>query len=376
MPLETAFHGRAQAAGATFTEYEGYWLPSAFGGFDDEYWACRQRVVVMDLTPLRKFEVGGPGSAALLQAVVTRDLSTLVDGQVAYTAMCNDEGGVVDDGTVFRFGPEGYRWVGYVDEDRDWLEGQALRLGLSVQVEPCTDRLHNLAVQGPASRDVVSGLFWTGPGTPKVGDLSWFRFTEARLGGESGPSVLVSRTGYSGELGYELWCHPDDGPAVWDAVWEAGQPHGIRGLGLDALDPIRIEAGLIFRGYEYEPGREDPFEAGIGFTVSRSKKDDYVGKQALERRRAQPRQALVGLDVQGEQPPESGGAVSSDGSKVGVVTSACRSPVLGKTIALARVAAERRELGTRLSVAVGEGEAEATVVRFPFYDPDKSRPRS
>ncbi|MHB8504500.1 MAG: aminomethyltransferase family protein, partial [Acidimicrobiales bacterium] len=244
----TGFHKSAEAAGARFVEYEGYWLPTAFGDdIMEEYRACRERVIVIDLSPLRKFEVTGPGALALLQATVTRDLSKLRDGQVVYTAMCNDDGGLVDDGTVFRFDDQRFRWIGYTDDDGPWLQQHADRLGLDAHVEPSTHRVHNAAVQGPASREALRGLL------PAVDDLTWFRFAETRLG-ESGPPVVLSRTGYSGELGYEIFCHPDDGAAVWEAVWSAGRSHGIGGLGLEALDPLRIEAGLLFKGYEYDAG--------------------------------------------------------------------------------------------------------------------------
>lgn len=374
MPEQTGFHKSAEAAGARFVEYEGYWLPTAFGDdIMDEYRACRERVIVIDLSPLRKFEVAGPGALALLQATVTRDLSKLQDGQVVYTAMCNDDGGVIDDGTVFRFDGERFRWIGYTDDDGPWLEQHAERLGLDVTVEPSTSRVHNVAVQGPLSRDTLRGLFWFAPGAATLEDLTWFRFTEARLGGESGPPVVLSRTGYSGELGYEIFCHPDDGAAVWDAVWSAGAAHGISGLGLEALDPLRIEAGLIFKGYEYDAGVQDPFEAGIGFTVPAGKTDDYVGKAAIARRRAEPKERLVGLDIDLPEPPaETEVTLGEDGDVVGVVTSPCRSEVLAKTIALARVGVDHAAPGTSLCV----GGATATVVGFPFYDPEKRKPRS
>ena len=370
----TGFHKSAEAAGARFVEYEGYWLPTAFGDdIMDEYRACRERVIVIDLSPLRKFEVTGPGAHSLLQATVTRDLTGLADGQVVYTAMCNEEGGMVDDGTVFRFDERRFRWIGYTDDDGPWLERHAQRLGLDVTVEPSTNRVHNIAVQGPASRDTLGGLFSPAAGKPGLGDLTWFRFTEGRLGGESGPAVVLSRTGYSGELGYEIFCHPDDGAAVWEAVWSAGRAHGMSGLGLEALDPLRIEAGLVFKGYEYDAGVQDPFEAGIGFTVPAGKADDYVGKEAIARRRVNPEELLVGLDIDLPEPPaETDVTLGEDGPVVGVVTSPCRSEVLDKTIALARVQVQHAGSGTLLSV----GGADATVVAFPFYDPDKRRPRS
>jgi aminomethyltransferase len=376
---QTAFHSRTAAHGAIFNEYADYDFPSQYGSdILDEYWACRRRAVIIDLTPLRKIEVSGPGSRAVLQATVTRDLSRLADGDVVYTSLCDDDGNLVDDGTVFRFGPDRFRWIGYTDEDEAWFAGHASRLGLEVNFENSTDRLHNLAVQGPESREIMKRIVVTPPGRSSLTDLTWFTFTEGQLG-EGGPEVLVSRTGYSGELGYEIWCHPDDGPAVFDTVFEAGADKGIGLLGLDALDVVRIEAGLIFKGYEYE-GAEDPFEAGIGFTVPKNKTDEYVGKAALARRRANPTQTLVGLEIDAAEPFAHGDRVMAGGDPSGVVTSGARSPLLDKNLALARVAIGNATLGGQLEVERAEdgagASAGATVVRFPFYDPDKSRPKS
>lgn len=373
----SGFYDATAALGARFVEYADYDFPSQYSAdILDEYRACRERAIVIDLTPLRKVELSGEGSEALLQAAVTRDVRRLKDGDIVYTALCDDDGRLVDDGTIFRFGPDRFRWVGYTDEDEGWLRDIAEKRGLEVNLENSTDRLHNLAVQGPASRDILAPLLVPSEGRRKVSDLTWFTFTEGRLGSANGPEVLVSRTGYSGELGYEVWCRPEDGGEVFDTIWSAGEPAGLAGLGLDALDIVRVEAGLIFKGYEYE-GEEDPFEAGIGFTVTKSKSDDYVGKDALEKRRASPRQVFVGLELSGGEVPAHGDSVTSDGGQVGLITSAIDSPHVGRPIAFARVAPEAAELGTAVGVALeGGGESQATVVRVPFYDPDKSRPRS
>lgn len=373
----SGFYEATAERGATFVEYADYDFPSQYAAdILDEYRACRERAIVIDLTPLRKVEVSGPGAEAVLQAAVTRDLRRLADGDVVYTSLCDDDGRLVDDGTVFRFAPERFRWVGYTDEDEGWLRDIAEKRGLEVDLENSTDRVHNLALQGPRSRDILAPLLLPAEGRRKVSDLTWFTFTEGTLGSQSGPHVLVSRTGYSGELGYEVWCRPEDGGAVFETIWSAGEPVGLAPLGLDALDIVRVEAGLIFKGYEYE-GEEDPFEAGIGFTVPKSKSDDYVGKDALERRRADPRNAFVGLELEGGDVPAHGDVVSSDGRSVGVITSAIDSPYVGRPIAFARVSTEVASLGTALVVSLeGGGETGASVVRVPFYDPDKRRPRS
>jgi aminomethyltransferase len=377
---ETAFHPRISALTKRLTEYRGYWLPTSFSGHGavEEYWACREGAVVMDLSPLRKFEVTGPDAEALLQATMTRNIRRLAVGQVVYTAMCNDTGGMIDDGTVFRLGQDNLRFVGADDYDGVWLREQAQRLGLRVWVKRSTDQLHNLSVQGPKSRDLLKQIVWTPPAQPAFEELTWFRFAIGRIGDHQGIPIMVSRTGYSGELGYELWCHPKDGLALWDAVWEAGKPFGLTPLGLDALDMLRIEAGLIFAGYEFDD-QVDPFEAGIGFTVPASKEDDFVGKAALEERRAHPQRVLVGLELEGNEPAGHGDCAHVGRQAVGVVTSGVRSPLLRKNIALCRMAVGFAAPGTEIEVGKLDGHQKripATVVPFPFYDPKKERPRS
>ena len=198
------------------------------------------------------------------------------------------------------------------------------------------------------------------------------------LGDPDGAAVLVSRTGYTGELGYEIFCHPSDGEAVWDAVWAAGEPYGLSPLGLEALDILRIEAGLIFSGYEFDD-QTDPFEAGIGFTVPlKSKEDDFIGKAALVKRKASPQRALVGLELASDEVASHGDCVFVGRHRVGVVTSGIRSPMTGNSIALSRIAVEHAGHGTAVEVGKLDGvrkRLEATVVPFPFYDPDKSRVR-
>jgi len=382
LTIQTAFHARTSELTRQFTEYRGYWLPSVFDnhGALEEYWACRERAVVMDLSPLRKFEVLGPDAEALLQACVTRNIRKLARGQVVYSAMCNETGGMIDDCTVFRLGDTNFRFVGGDEYDGLWLRQQAERLGLNrVWVKDSTDQLHNLAVQGPRSRELLSELIWTPPTQTAFAELTWFRFAIGRLGDHNGIPLLVSRTGYSGELGYELWAHPDDGPALWDAVWQAGQPYGLLPLGLDALDMLRIEAGLVFAGYEFGD-QTDPFEAGVGFTVPlKTKEDDFVGREALLSRKAHPQRTLVGLELAGNEPASHGDCVHVGRSQVGVVTSATRSPILRKNIALCRMAVQHAEIGTAVEVGKLDGYRKripARVVRFPFYDPDKLRPRS
>jgi aminomethyltransferase len=378
---ETAFHDRFARHTRDFAEYRGYWLANSFarGGAVEEYWACREKAVVMDLSPLRKFEVTGPDAEALLQYTLTRDVKKLGVGQVVYTAMCYEHGGMIDDGTLLRLGRDNFRWIGGDDFGGLWLRQQAEKLGLTVMVRSSTDQMHNIAVQGPASRDILKEIVWTAPTQPSMAELEWFRFAVGRIGDAQGVPIVVSRTGYTGELGYEIWCHPRDAGTVFDAVWEAGQPHGLRPMGLAALDMVRIEAGLIFAGTEFSD-QTDPFEAGIGFTVPlKSKADDFIGREALIRRKDNPQRKLVGLEIDANVAVGHGDCVHVGRAEIGRVTSGMRSPLLGKTIALARLDVTHAGVGTEVEIGKLDGHQKrlpARVVPFPHYDPQKLRPRS
>jgi aminomethyltransferase len=377
---ETAFHSRTSALTKSFVEYRGYWLPHCFNneGAIAEYWACRERLAVMDLSPLRKWEVLGPDSETLLQRVITRDVRKLSVGQVVYTAICNETGGMIDDATVFRLGQDNFRFVGGDEYDGVWLKEVAQREGLRAWVKPSTDQLHNLALQGPESRAALAAIVWTPPTQPSLEELKWFRFLVGRIGAHDGIPIIVSRTGYTGELGYEIWCHPSDGRAVWDAVWEAAMPRGCKPLGLEALDILRIESGLIFAGYEFDD-QVDPFEAGISFTVALGSDENFIGRTALEERKAHPQRRLVGLELEGNEVAGHGDEVYVGRRRVGVVTSGTRSPTLRRSIALCRMAVQYAELDTAVEVGKLDGlqkRISARVVRFPFYDPEKTRPRS
>jgi aminomethyltransferase len=374
---ETGFHAATARLTRYFVDYRGYWLADRYAsnGPIDEYWACRERAVLMDLSPLRKFEVTGPDAEALLQYAVTRNLRKLAVGQVVYTALCHDHGGMRDDGTVFRLGEHNFRLVCGDEYCGLWLREVAKAKGLKAWVRSSTDQLHNVALQGPRSREILAQVLETPPVQPSATELRWFRFTIGKI---AGLPVLVSRTGYTGELGYEIWCHPSQAEGIWNAIWEAGMPHGLAPMGLKALDMVRIEAGLIFAGYEF-CDQTDPFEAGIGFAVAADKTDDYAGAAALARRREHPARVLVGLDISGNEDIGHGDSVHIGRAQIGVVTSATRSPVLGKTIALARLDVSYGAIGTAVEIGKLDGQQKriaATVVRFPHYDPEKTHVRA
>jgi aminomethyltransferase len=322
--------------------------------------------------------VTGPDAETLLQRAVTRDVRKLSEGQVVYSAMCHETGGMLDDCTIFRLGRDNFRFIGGDEASGLALRELGQKLGLRAWVRSSTDQLHNLSVQGPSSREILKQVVWTPPAQTSISELQWFRFTIGRIGDFNGAPVVVSRTGYTGELGYEVFCHPKDASTVFDTIAEAGKPHDIAPCGLEALDMLRIEAGLIFYGYEF-CDQTDPFEAGIGFTVPlKTKTEDFVGRDALLKRREHPQRQLVGLDIADNEAAVHGDGVFIGRNQIGVVTSGTRSPILKKTIALARLDVTHAALGTEVEVGKLDGKMKripAKVVRFPHYDPDKTRVR-
>ena len=297
-------------------------------------------------------------------------------GQVVYTAMCYEHGGMIDDGTVYRLGETNFRWIGGNDTSGLWLREQAEKRGLNAWVRSSTDQLHNIAVQGRFSRDVLKEVFWTHPLQATIEELPWFRLTMARVDDIQGTSVVISRTGYSGELGYEIFCHPRNAVEIFDRVWAAGEKYGITPLGLAALDMVRIEGGLIFAGSEFDDST-DPFEAGIGFTVPlKSMEDDFIGRAAIEERKAHPHRKLVGFEIAGGVVPGAGDCVRVGKAQVGEITSAMKSPILDKVIALGRVAPLYAEPGTEIEIGQLDGlqkRLKARVTTFPHFDPAKER---
>jgi aminomethyltransferase len=379
---QSGFHPGASALTSNFIDYRGWWSATHYHGFGaiEEYHGCRERVAVMDLSALRKFEVLGPDAEALLNYCLTRDIRKLAVGQVVYSAMCYEHGGMLDDGTLLRLGPDAFRWICGEDYAGVWLREQAEKLGMKVWVKSASEQIHNIAVQGPKSRELLSQMIWTPATQPALTELGWFRFLSGRLDDYNGCPLMVSRTGYTGELGYEIWCHPDDAMQVWNRLWQLGEPLGLVPLGLEALDSLRIEAGLIFAGYEF-CDQTDPFEAGIGFCVPlKSKQDDFIGREALLRRSANPQRKLVGLHLQGNEQAHHGDCVHVGRAQVGVITSATRSPLLGNNIALCRLDVGYCEPGTQVEIGKLDGQQKrigATVASSTIaYDPDKTRVRS
>ncbi|MBE9140806.1 DUF1989 domain-containing protein [Nodosilinea sp. LEGE 07088] len=369
MTQDSAFTPRIRQLTDDLAEYNGFWVPHSLAhqGDQAEYWALRQRAALMDLSALRKFEVQGDDACALLQYAFSRHLEKIVPGQGAYGCLLAPHGGIVDDGIVFCFSPTHYRYVGNCDTDRAWLEQIAKHRGWSVTVEG-VDR-HNLALQGPLSRDILKTLI------PEVADLGYFRFMEAQI---QGIPVLISRTGYTGELGYELFINPQNGAALWDLLMQVGQPAGLLPLGMKALDRARIEAGLLALGHEFDD-LISPYQAGIGWAVA-MKKPDFMGKAALEEIRRHPPRVAVGLVLAGPEVAAHGQPVFAQGERwrVGQITSATFSPILNTSIAMAQVVPEFAAAGTGVEVGMLDGlkrRIPATVGTLAAFDPSKSRVR-
>lgn len=358
------------------SEYSGFWVPSSFAhqGDQAEYWALRQRAALMDLSALRKFEVTGADALALLQYAFSRNVERLAAGQSAYGCLLNPHGGIVDDGIVFCFGPTHYRYVGNCDTDGDWLRRVAQQQGWQVEIESVSDRFHNLALQGPDSRSILRPLVTLSSSKP-LDSLGYFRFEAAQIGNIP---ILLSRTGYTGELGYELFVDPRYGAQLWDLLMKAGKPAGLLPLGMAALDRVRIEAGLLAAGYEFDD-LISPYQAGIGWTVA-MKKPDFIGKVALAAIRQHPPRVAVGLVLAGNEVAAHGQDIYAQGERwrIGQITSATFSPILGRSIAMAQIVPEYAQPDTQVDVGLLDGlkrRVRATVGPLAAFDPTKSRVR-
>ena len=377
----TGFYERTSKLTRNFVDARGYWLPNDYTkhGVTNEYTACREKAVIIDLSSLRKFEILGPDAEELMNYTLTRNVKKLSVGQIVYSSMCYENGLMFDDGTLLKMSDHGFRWICGDEYAGEWLKEQAKKKKFKVRIKNSSDQISNISLQGPNSRKILEKFVWTPPTQPKISELQWFRFTICRVKELSGIPLLISRTGYTGELGYEIWCHPSDAPKVWDVVMNAGSDEGLIPAGFGALDLLRIEAGLILFGNEFD-GQTDPFEAGVGFTVPlKTKKEDFIGKDILIKRKENPQKKLVGLELAGKEKANHGDCVHIGRSQVGVITSGCISPTLNKNIALCRIDVDHSELGKEVEVGKIDGHQKripAKIVPFPHYDPQKLRVKS
>ena len=356
----TAFDRPQRELGGEFVVGGGWRWAKNFGDPEGEYAAVRQDVGVWDASPHTKWELRGGDALAALDRIFTRDLSGLEAGRVSYGPFCDEHGKMLGDATVFVFPGDRYWLVTAPGTASDLAHFQRVASGLDVEIESLTSELPQLGINGPRSRDLIAGL-----ADRDISSLRYYRFwpEQVRVGGVS---CWISRTGYSGELGYELFCAPEDGERLWHAVTEAGA----RPYGLDAIEWIRIESGLIAYGADFIAGETSPFDMSLDRFVD-LRKSEFSGRSALAAEAAAPERGLVTLVLDGDV-PAAGAAVVGDGEQVGTVTSACVSPELGRAIALAVVRRDRSTVGEALAV----GSETATVAPLSIIDPEKVRPRA
>jgi len=377
----SAFHARTSELTENYTVARDTWMPANYESSRalGEYHACRNGVTIQDMSSLRKFDILGPDAEALLQLAMTRNISKLALNRGVYALLCDDSGTVIDDGTLFRLTPDAFRWCCGSDDSSHQLKKLCEQHRLNVWIKSLFRSMPNLAIQGPSSRELLARITFTQPHQPSLETMKWFGSTIARLHDRNGTPFQLTRTGYTGELGYEIFCENSSALPIWDALMEHGEDLSLTPMGNDALDIIRIEAGLMAAGHEFGPDA-DAFESGLGFAVDLSK-EDFVGREALQRNSSQgaQRRKLVGLKFSGNEVPIHGDGVFIDRRQIGVVTSATRSPTLECAIAMARLNTEHSQPGQAIEVGKLDGykkRLNATVCEIPFVDPDRTRARS
>jgi aminomethyltransferase len=408
LSVGTPFHARTAALNRKqqWREWSGYWASSAYADAHDiEYNAIREAAALIDVSPLYKYLIAGPGALALVDRVITRDATKLQVGQVWYTPWCDEHGKVIDDGTVHRLAEDEFFWTA-ADPQLRWLTLNAR--GLDVEIEDVSEQIAGLALQGPLARAILEEAT-----EEPFDELRYFRrrasnLVRATFEGGVAPAnipIEVSRTGYTGDLGYELWVPADRAADAWDALMAAGRGYGIRPAGMLALDVVRLEAGLVLLEVDYTSARHalnpeqnySPYELAMGRLVDLGG-GDFVGRLALEREQAKggPARRLVGvqLDWYGIEgafsrqglPPAISPAIDRSAvpifaargdRQVGKVTSHGWSPILKQAIGLASVSPAFEALGSRLAVEWTveghRGRVDATVVSMPFLDLPRKR---
>jgi len=394
MPIGTPFHSRTAAlcASQNWRTWSGYWVASSYDVMHDyEYHAIRNSAGLIDISPLYKYEVRGKDALRLVNRVITRDASRCAVGQALYGCLCEDDGAVIQDGTLFRLADDHFRFH-LADPSLRWLKLNAT--GMDLSIEDVSGRVAALALQGPHSRNILERVL-----DADLGRLRFFRLTSAKI---DKVAAVVSRTGYTGDLGYELWFGAAHAEEIWDRLVERGKDFGVKPAGMLALDVARLEAGFILLEVDYigaekaliPAQRYAPFEIGLGWTVD-LKKDHFVGQRTLRKldQQGAPRQ-IVGLEIDlseyeslyeqvGLAPQfplaawRGGVPVYKDGRQVGHATTGAWSPTLKKYIALATVEKAFTEPGTMLDMEVtiehARKTAGATVVKTPFFDPPRKR---
>ena len=388
--LKTPFHERARGASQVdaFIPWSGYTTVDVFTTVEQEYFAIRNATSVYDLTPMVKYRVAGGDALRFLNRMMTRDLARLAPGRVAYSVWCDDSGHLIDDGTVFCLATNEYRLC-TAERQLDWLS--ACAIGFEVEISEVTEEIAALAVQGPTSCALLRALGLSGVERLKPFELAQLSLPAASPAGQGPIGIMVSRTGFTGDLGYELWMRPADAESVWDALMGGARNGGVRPIGSRALNIARIEAGFLLPNVDFisatralrtGSGRS-PLELGLAWLVDFGK-GHFTGRRALlEERRRGPRRGLVGLDVEGDKPAHNALLYADPRGRatVGSVTSAVWSPSCKRNLALAMVDAAHLKIGSTVWAEIYLNRelvwerrmARARVVERPFYAPARRR---
>lgn len=392
MPIGTAFHERTHALceSLNYREWSGYYTVGAYEmHHEHEYNAIRNSTALIDISPLFKYRITGRDASKLVNRVITRDINKVAVDQVIYCCWCDSDGKVIDDGTITRLGQNDYRWTA-ADPSLRWFRQNAL--GLDVNIEDISEQIAALALQGP-----TSGKLLYATADAEIANLKYFRVTHGKI---AGVNVDISRTGYTGDLGYEIWMPCKDAVRVWDELMKKGKPFDIHPAGMIALDVARIEAGLILIEVDYcsskkaliDSQKYSPAEIGLGKLVD-LKKENFVGRDALVRETKEgASRALVGLEIDwnevealydkvgmAPQVPSMASRVAVPvyraGRVIGKATSTTWSPTLKKMIALASVSREQSASGNtlhmELTVEAVRHTVSAKVVPTPFFNPPR-----
>jgi glycine cleavage system T protein (aminomethyltransferase) len=357
---KTGFYDSCLAEGGSFVEFRGWWLPAEFSGVEEEYWALRRSAGMSDPAALPKWRVSGPEAGRCVDWLCTSPLSAIEVGQARYSPVCDEDGKMTTDLVAFRLGADEYWLMPTVEFDADLVA--RLRDLWEVELENVIERLDTLQVQGPLSRRIVGSVCGE-----EAARLHFYRFLPEPIE-IAGAEAWISRTGYSGEIGYEIFCAPEDGPAIWRAFREAD---GVVPNGFRAIATLRVEAGLV-SPLETPPGKRSPYEASLDRFV-RFDGRDFCGREALLRARDEERRGLATLRFD-DGLPERGAVVRAASAVVGEVTSPCRSPGFG-SIALAVIDRDAAVEGARVEVETEDGPLAGYVAPTPISDPERRRPR-
>lgn len=351
--------------GAKTIDFGGWDLPVQFSSIKEEHEAVRSKAGLFDVSHMGEIEVKGTDSLAYLQKMMTNDISKLKNSGAQYTAMCYENGGTVDDLLVYKIEDDHYLLVvnaSNIDKDYKWMEDH---LEGNVEIKNLSEDMGQIAIQGPLSEKVLQKL----SSNVNLAEIGFFKFQQdVEL---NGIKALISRTGYTGEDGFEIYCDAKDAVALWNAVLKAGEEEGVLPCGLGARDTLRFEANLALYGQELSP-EISPLEAGIGFAVKVNKEADFIGKDALQKQKENgvPRK-LVGIEMIDRGIPRHGYPVFQGENLIGEVTTGTQSPTLKKNIGLALLKREFSELGTEVEIEIRGKRLKAKVAATPFYKREK-----